>query len=104
VTARTILRIFSGYGKTPILASMGWSAARVDAVAHAIEAHSFSAAVVAETLEAKILQDGDRKPPRTVQTGTAAALSRRIHRRDLNRRRPHGLYFDAVDTRTGLSR
>jgi uncharacterized protein len=42
---------------------MGWRAARVDAVAHAIEAHSFSAAVVPEApeaLETKILQDADR--------------------------------------------
>ena len=39
---------------------MGWRAARVDAVAHATEAHSFSAAVVPETLEAEIMQDADR--------------------------------------------
>jgi uncharacterized protein len=42
---------------------MDWRAARVDAVAHATEAHSLSAAVVPETLEAleaKMLQDADR--------------------------------------------
>lgn len=33
---------------------------KIDAVAHAVHAHSFSAAVVAETIEAKIVQDADR--------------------------------------------
>jgi uncharacterized protein len=32
----------------------------LDAAAHAIEAHSFSAAIPAETVEAKIVQDADR--------------------------------------------
>lgn len=43
-----------------ILSDLGWSAADVDAVAHAILTHSFSANLVPETLEAKILQDADR--------------------------------------------
>jgi uncharacterized protein len=43
-----------------ILADLGWDAARIGAVAHAIEAHSFSAGMTPETLEARILQDADR--------------------------------------------
>jgi uncharacterized protein len=42
------------------LADEGFPAAALAAVAHAIEAHSFSAAVKAETIEAKIVQDADR--------------------------------------------
>lgn len=42
------------------LAWMGFPAERLDGVAHAIEAHSFSAAIAAETIEAKIVQDADR--------------------------------------------
>jgi uncharacterized protein len=43
-----------------LLAEMGWDEERIDAVAHAIEAHSYSAAITPTTLEAKILQDSDR--------------------------------------------
>jgi uncharacterized protein len=46
------------------LSALGFPAAfppnKLDAVAHAIEAHSFSAGVQALTLEAKIVQDADR--------------------------------------------
>lgn len=42
------------------LAAAGFSAARLDGVAHAIEAHSFSAALPARTLEARLVQDADR--------------------------------------------
>jgi uncharacterized protein len=42
------------------LAKLGFPGARLDAVAHAIEAHSFSAALPATTIEAKIVQDADR--------------------------------------------
>ncbi len=42
------------------LAELGWSAERVAATAHAIEAHSFSAGIEPTSLEAKILQDADR--------------------------------------------
>ncbi len=38
----------------------GFDPAKLHLVAHAIEAHSFSAGVTAETIEAKILQDADR--------------------------------------------
>ncbi|WP_268799551.1 HD domain-containing protein [Pseudomonas huanghezhanensis] len=43
-----------------LLSEMGWSEERIAAVAHAIEAHSYSAAITPTTLEAKILQDADR--------------------------------------------
>ena len=43
-----------------VLAGLGWPAARVEAAAHAIAAHSFSAGIAPETLEARILQDADR--------------------------------------------
>ena len=42
------------------LAQLGFPADRLDAVAHAIEAHSFSAAIPATTIEARIVQDADR--------------------------------------------
>lgn len=44
----------------PILRELGWRQQDIDAVAHAIEAHSFSAGILPITLEAKILQDADR--------------------------------------------
>ena len=43
-----------------LLSALGWPTDRVAQATHAIEAHSFSAGVVPETLEAKILQDADR--------------------------------------------
>ncbi|WP_353844780.1 HD domain-containing protein [Rhizobium sp. CSW-27] len=43
-----------------ILTGLGWTAETVEAVAHAILTHSFSAGLLPETLEAKILQDADR--------------------------------------------
>jgi len=43
-----------------ILAGLGWSGDAVTAVHHAISAHSFSANIPPETIEAKILQDADR--------------------------------------------
>lgn len=42
------------------LSIQGWPAARIARVAHAIEAHSFSAAVPPRSAEARILQDADR--------------------------------------------
>lgn len=45
---------------TELLTQMAWAEERVGAVAHAIEAHSFSAAIAPETLEARVLQDADR--------------------------------------------
>ena len=43
-----------------VMAPLQWAAPRLDALAHAIEAHSFSGGVPPESLEAKILQDADR--------------------------------------------
>jgi len=42
------------------LAWMGFPAEKLDGVAHAIEAHSFSAGIAPASLEAKIVQDADR--------------------------------------------
>ncbi|CAH0291939.1 hypothetical protein SRABI118_04101 [Massilia sp. Bi118] len=42
------------------LPALGFPAEKMDALAHAIEAHSFSAAITARTLEAQIVQDADR--------------------------------------------
>jgi uncharacterized protein len=43
-----------------IVAELGWAPGRIDALAHVIEAHSFSAGIEPRTLEARILQDADR--------------------------------------------
>ncbi|CZT34687.1 HD domain-containing protein [Rhizobium sp. 9140] len=43
-----------------LLARLGWNGRDIDAVAHAILTHSFSAGIPPETIEAKILQDADR--------------------------------------------
>ena len=42
------------------LAWLGFPADKLDAVAHAIEAHSFSAGIAPTSLEAQIVQDADR--------------------------------------------
>ncbi|MDD1500411.1 HD domain-containing protein [Agrobacterium sp. CNPSo 3708] len=43
-----------------ILGGLGWTEPDIEAVAHAILTHSFSANLTPESLEAKILQDADR--------------------------------------------
>ncbi|TFW09861.1 HD domain-containing protein [Oxalobacteraceae bacterium OM1] len=43
-----------------LLAGAGFPAERLDAVAHAIEAHSFSAGIPPRSIEARIVQDADR--------------------------------------------
>jgi len=43
-----------------ILAELHFPEAKISAVRHAIEAHSFSAKIAPETLEARIIQDADR--------------------------------------------
>lgn len=43
-----------------ILTQLGWAEPDIKATAHAITAHSFSANIAPETIEAKILQDADR--------------------------------------------
>jgi uncharacterized protein len=50
----------SGARAREIVAPLGWTPARVDGLAHAIETHSFSAGLAPRTLEAKIMQDADR--------------------------------------------
>jgi uncharacterized protein len=42
------------------LSKLGYSAPLIPQIAHAIEAHSFSANIPAQTLEAKVVQDADR--------------------------------------------
>jgi uncharacterized protein len=43
-----------------IVADIGWTPSQAAALAHAIEAHSFSAGIEPDSLEARILQDADR--------------------------------------------
>lgn len=43
-----------------IVASLTWTATRVDALAHAIETHSYSAGLTPRTKEAMVVQDADR--------------------------------------------
>lgn len=43
-----------------LLREIGYPAAHLPAVAHAIEAHSFSAGILPRTLEARVVQDADR--------------------------------------------
>ena len=43
-----------------VLTDMHWPSAKISAVGHAIEAHSFSANITPSSLEAKIMQDADR--------------------------------------------
>ena len=43
-----------------VLRGLSWQEGEIAAVGHAVAAHSFSAGIVPETLEAKILQDADR--------------------------------------------
>ncbi len=50
----------SAEAATGILGGMGFDPARLPGVAHAIEAHSFSAGIEPRTPEARILQDADR--------------------------------------------
>jgi uncharacterized protein len=43
-----------------LLTEIGYSAAKLPAIAHAIESHSFSARIPCQSLEAQVLQDADR--------------------------------------------
>lgn len=43
-----------------VLRSLDWTETECAAVYHAVHAHSFSAGIIPQTLEAKILQDADR--------------------------------------------
>ena len=50
----------AGQKAAQVLEGIGWVRAEIERVVHTIEAHSFSAGIPPETLEAKILQDADR--------------------------------------------
>ncbi|WP_034351518.1 HD domain-containing protein [Herbaspirillum sp. GW103] len=50
----------SGERAQQILSSLGWAAKDAQGVAHAVQAHSYSAQITPQTLEAKIVQDADR--------------------------------------------
>jgi len=52
-------RLSAARAKT-IVCALGWDEQRRDRLAHAIEAHSFSAGIPATSIEAKVLQDADR--------------------------------------------
>ena len=45
---------------TELLDSIGYPARHIDAIRHAIEAHSFSAGIAPGTIEAMVVQDADR--------------------------------------------
>jgi len=69
------------------LADQGYNQAEIDSIHHAISAHSFSANIPCETLEAKVLQDADRLDSlgaiglvRTIQVSTL--LNRPIYSED----------------------
>ena len=50
----------SAEAAAPILVAQGFPQAKLPAVQHAIRAHSFSAEIMAKTVEAKVVQDADR--------------------------------------------
>lgn len=50
----------SAEAAAPVLEKLGFAQPEVAATQHAIEAHSFSASIKPETIEARILQDADR--------------------------------------------
>ncbi|HBK05025.1 MAG TPA: phosphohydrolase [Acetobacteraceae bacterium] len=52
-------RLAATHART-ILSGIGWNQGTIDQTVHAIEAHSFSAGIPPETLEARIVQDADR--------------------------------------------
>ncbi len=57
---RTRASALSARSATAFLRGAGYDAAFLPAIAHAIEAHSFSAGIAPETLEARVVQDADR--------------------------------------------
>jgi uncharacterized protein len=70
------------------LAGTDFPPVKIPAVAHAIAAHSFSAAIAPETLEAEILQDADR-----LEALGAIGIARMFHVGGAM----GGLLFDAAD-------
>jgi len=59
-----------------IVGDLGWSASRISALVHAIEAHSFSTGVEPDALEAQILQDLRFQRVRLDAGGEAVCLDR----------------------------
>jgi uncharacterized protein len=57
---RPFASLLSAARAREIVAPLDWPNVRVDALAHVIEAHSFSADLAPQTREAKIFQDADR--------------------------------------------
>ncbi len=57
---RHLASLRSSAESEPILEEFGYSTTEIGAVQHAIAAHSFSANIPPETLEARILRDADR--------------------------------------------
>lgn len=57
---RTEASTLAAAAAAPHLQALGYSAAEVSAVRHMIEAHSFSAGIEPNSLEAQILRDADR--------------------------------------------
>lgn len=57
---RTQASRLSAEAAEPILKGLGMKDEKIQAVKHAIEAHSFSAGIEPQTIEAEILQDADR--------------------------------------------
>jgi uncharacterized protein len=57
---RTQASKLSGQAAVLYLRDAGYPTRHLDAIRHAIEAHSFSAGISSETVEAKVVQDADR--------------------------------------------
>lgn len=57
---RSMASRLSADAAVEMLAEMGYPAQYFDAIRHAIAAHSYSAAIAPETVEAKVVQDADR--------------------------------------------
>jgi uncharacterized protein len=57
---RTQASTLSGEAAARYLRDVGYPDRYLDAIRHAIEAHSFSAGISTETIEAKVVQDADR--------------------------------------------
>ncbi|MEM6388102.1 MAG: HD domain-containing protein [Pseudomonadota bacterium] len=58
--ARNMASRLAGDKARAVLTGLAWSGEEIEAVAHAIDAHSFSASITPKTLEARIFQDADR--------------------------------------------
>lgn len=57
---RSQASVLSARAATEFLKAIGYPEAWLEGIAHAIEAHSYSAGIEARTLEARIVQDADR--------------------------------------------